>query len=96
MIDFLKNNGENLKELDVTHEVGKVNPVIADCCPNLKRLSTSIIYDDLENLKEIFVKCQYLEDLNIYCECKCFKELFKIISYDNQLYLSPPSSIPFY
>ena len=64
LINFLKNNGRNLKELYV-EGINGLNLTIAESCPNLKILTTCILHYDLDILKEIFNNCQLLESLII-------------------------------
>ena len=51
-IEFLKYNGNNLKELYIGHSNYSLNLTIADLCPNLRKLFTG--FNDSGELKEIF------------------------------------------
>jgi hypothetical protein len=73
LVKFLKNNGKNLKELDVgegesdSGSDNSLNSAIAKLCPNLRKLSIRIKNDELETLKIVFSNCQYLESIKFLC-----------------------------
>ncbi|RIA87278.1 hypothetical protein C1645_827987 [Glomus cerebriforme] len=66
LIKFLETNGKNLMEfsVDYCHD-NLLNLAIAEFCPNLKKLSIIFMKNELETLKLILNKCQYLEIFNI-------------------------------
>ena len=74
LIEFLKNNGENLKEIHLLYSCNVFNSgndllnlAIAKSCPNLKSLSTVFKYDEIETLKVILNSCQHLEGIKVWC-----------------------------
>jgi hypothetical protein len=72
LINFLENNGNNLKEIyigDIRRGCSdnSLNLAIAKFCPNLRKLSTGIKNYELKTLKIIFDSCQNLESINIWC-----------------------------
>ncbi|GBB95869.1 hypothetical protein RclHR1_02630014 [Rhizophagus clarus] len=71
LINFIENNGKNLKELyigDFTgHSDSILNLAIGKFCPNLRKLSTGFKNDELETLKLVFENCRYLESIMIWC-----------------------------
>ncbi|CAB4430295.1 unnamed protein product [Rhizophagus irregularis] len=80
LINFLKKNGKNLKELHIDGGNKNLNLYIAKFCPNLKKLS--IILSNKLILKTIFMSCQYLESIKIWwvgrkSEMKIFKTILK-------------------
>ncbi|RIA87411.1 hypothetical protein C1645_827833 [Glomus cerebriforme] len=80
LVNFLENNGENLKELyveDGIQSLNSLNLAISEFCPNLKILSTSI--SDYESLKGIFNRCKHLESIKICDKYLILKELFNVV-----------------
>ena len=71
LINFLENNGKNLKEfyVSVNHAYcyNSLNLAIANFCPNLRKLSTGFRNNELETLKIVFTGCEYLERFYIWC-----------------------------
>ncbi|RIA83589.1 hypothetical protein C1645_880408 [Glomus cerebriforme] len=66
LIKFLETNGKNLMEFSVNYyHDNLLNLAIAEFCPNLKKLSIIFMKNELETLKLILNKCQYLENFNI-------------------------------
>ncbi|CAB4387451.1 unnamed protein product [Rhizophagus irregularis] len=76
---------------------------IANFCPNLKRLSVRINPGESYVLRIIFIKCQYLEFISIWCEEKSIagtifefietwasKYFCELILYNSNLYLIYP------
>src|SRR5438034_6241213 len=64
---FLENNGKNLKKF-YTHENNNVLSLsIAKFCPNLKSLFVRFNDGEIDALKTIFISCQYLESIKIWC-----------------------------
>ncbi|RIA90388.1 hypothetical protein C1645_876130 [Glomus cerebriforme] len=81
LIKFLKNNGNNLKELYVIERSKSFNLSIIKFCPKIKRLYTGLTNYDLETLIMIFNKCKYLESIKIYCEGDLNeKDLFEVVT----------------
>ncbi len=64
---FLEINGRDLKEFDVGDYSNSANSSIIKFCPNLQTLSTLILNGGLKSLEEIFMKCQQLESIKIWC-----------------------------
>ncbi|GBC03630.1 hypothetical protein RclHR1_05220007 [Rhizophagus clarus] len=73
LIKFLENNGKNLKEIYIGESErafcsdNSLNLAIAKFCPNLRKLSVGIKYNELETLKIIFNSCKNLESIRIWC-----------------------------
>ncbi|GBB86752.1 hypothetical protein RclHR1_13150008 [Rhizophagus clarus] len=72
LINFLEINGNNLKEIylsDIGGNYGNnsLNSAITTFCPNLRKLSTRIKYNELETLKMIFNSCKDLASIKICC-----------------------------
>ncbi|GBC06380.1 hypothetical protein RclHR1_00680024 [Rhizophagus clarus] len=65
LINFLKNNGKNLKEFCTVENNNSINLAIAKFCPNLKKLSAGFRSNELETLRMVFNSCQYLESIKI-------------------------------
>ncbi|CAB5362223.1 hypothetical protein RhiirA5_423748 [Rhizophagus irregularis] len=94
LINFLENNGKNLKELYVCEYSGcgdnSLNLAITKFCPNLLKLSTGIKNNELETLKLIFNNCKNLESIKIWCGDEYLSEkeaLEMILKYSqNNLY----------
>jgi len=63
----LKNNGKNLKELNISKSNNLINLAIVKFCPNLEHLHTGFKNDELETLKVIFNGCKYLESIKVWC-----------------------------
>jgi hypothetical protein len=91
LIKFLENNGKNLREFYLGDIKGysnnSLNLAIAKFCPNLKKISTGIKYDELEILKIIFISCQYLESIKIWCGSIFLSEkeaLETVVKYSNK------------
>src|SRR5437762_600041 len=51
-----------------------LNLAIAKFCTNLRKLSTGIKNNELETLKMVFIGCQYLESITIWCGCDHFSK----------------------
>ncbi|RIA87219.1 hypothetical protein C1645_828100 [Glomus cerebriforme] len=68
LIKFFENNGNNLKELNISgNSNNSLNSTIAKFCTNLRKLSIGFKNYKLETLKIVFNNCQYLESLEILC-----------------------------
>jgi hypothetical protein len=72
LINFLENNGKNLKEIyfcdySMSYSDNSLNLAIAKFCPIIRKLSTGIKNNELETLKIIIDSCQYLESIKIWC-----------------------------
>ncbi|RIA83215.1 hypothetical protein C1645_880630 [Glomus cerebriforme] len=91
LIKFLKNNGNNLKELHVIERSKSFNLSIIKFCPNIRRLNTGLTNYDLETLIMIFNKCQYLEKYDRYACSKLIpKELESFfVSWTNRVPQKP-------
>ncbi|RIA91597.1 hypothetical protein C1645_821825 [Glomus cerebriforme] len=66
IMQFLENNGKNLKKFYIGMEDNNLYLSIAKFCSNLKVLSTIFNFDKLDTLKIIFNSCQYLESIKIW------------------------------
>ncbi|GBB91188.1 hypothetical protein RclHR1_18350002 [Rhizophagus clarus] len=67
VMKFLENNGKNLKKFHTDESNKGLSLSIPNFCPNLKSLFV-IFYDgESDVLKNIFIKCQYLESIKIWC-----------------------------
>ncbi|PKC12569.1 hypothetical protein RhiirA5_496835 [Rhizophagus irregularis] len=75
---FLENNGKNLKEFHICCSDSSLCLAVAKFCPNLKKFF-STGYIELGLLKKIFIGCQYLESINIWCNDNC-KDVWDIIA----------------
>ena len=96
LINFLENNGKNLKKFYVG-ELGRfsdnsLNLAIAKFCPNLRKLSAGFKNNELETLKIISNNCQYLESIKIWCGVEYLSEkealdtVIKYMKYSPNLY----------
>ncbi|RIA83775.1 hypothetical protein C1645_809073 [Glomus cerebriforme] len=84
VMKFLENNGKNLQEFYLEEVDRTLNSSIAKFCPNLKKLSVSFKYSELDTLRIIFNNCQYLESIKVKCGIYWLKEkevLETIIKY---------------
>jgi hypothetical protein len=90
LMKFLETNGKNLKKIYISEGVSTLNMrglnndlnlTIANFCPNVKRLIIRINDDEIDVLKTIFINCQYLEFIKIWCEEKSLTEtIFEIVT----------------
>jgi hypothetical protein len=78
LIKFLENNGKNLKELHIRCSDSSLYLAVAKFCPNLKKFFF-IGYNELSSLKKIFINCQYLESINIWCKDN-YKDVLEIVA----------------
>ncbi|RIA87514.1 hypothetical protein C1645_877997, partial [Glomus cerebriforme] len=80
VMKFLENNGKNLQEFYLEEVDRTLNSSIAKFCPNLKKLS--IVFSELDILRNIFNNCQYLKSIKILCEREILseKEVLEIVS----------------
>ena len=71
LIQFLENNGKNLKKLYISDNYGcsynSLNLAIVSFCPNLRKLSTGFKKNEMGTLKILFNSCEYLESIKIWC-----------------------------
>ncbi|RIA81245.1 hypothetical protein C1645_837307 [Glomus cerebriforme] len=83
------NNGKILKEfyvkndcVDLSVNDDLLNLAISKFCPNLRKLFIIFKNNKLESLKTIFIGCQYLESIEIWCGIGYLNEndLFRIIA----------------
>ncbi|RIA89151.1 hypothetical protein C1645_876899 [Glomus cerebriforme] len=91
LINFLKNNGKNLKELYVNDEDGycdnSLNLSISKFCPNIRKLSIGFKKDGLETLIIVLKNFQYLEYFTIWCGKEFLSEkeaLEAVVKYSNK------------
>ncbi|PKC63261.1 hypothetical protein RhiirA1_464017 [Rhizophagus irregularis] len=68
LINFLMNNGKNLKEFYIKHSNESINFAIIKYCPNLRKLFTGIKNNQLETLKMFFESLKHLEYIKICCK----------------------------
>jgi hypothetical protein len=68
LINFLENNGKNLKEFYVKKNDNSLNLVIINCCPNLIKLSIRIKNEEIKILNLILKRCKHLEYIKIFCK----------------------------
>jgi hypothetical protein len=95
-IIFLRNNGKNLRELELKPESGdisSVNAAIPDYCPNLRKLNT-MLTEEFYTFRDMLNGCQYLESIGFSFCCsllleRTFENLAKYSSrYFHELSLS--------
>jgi hypothetical protein len=67
LIKFLENNGKTLKKLFICELESVAIPSIANFCINLQNLFVIFNHNELHLLQIIFIKCQYLESIKIWC-----------------------------
>ncbi|RIA79390.1 hypothetical protein C1645_840794 [Glomus cerebriforme] len=82
LINFLENNGNNLREFYISKSNDSLNSAIIKFCPNIKKLSAGITNNELESLKMFFNGCQYLESIQIQI-CEGYlseKDIFEVIA----------------
>jgi hypothetical protein len=96
IIDILKNNGENLKEIHVDGDNDLVYSAISKFCPNLKSMFISIMH--LQHVKMIVDNCQQLESVKTSCPIDLkgegLKYLVKFSKNFHELKLIISSPIP--
>ncbi|GBB85331.1 hypothetical protein RclHR1_01190007 [Rhizophagus clarus] len=93
LIKFLENNGKNLKEIYLCEYTGycdnSINLAIARFCPNIRKLSIGIKNNESETLGIIFINCQYLESIKIWCGGEFLNEkeaLETVVKYSQNIY----------
>ncbi|PKY41122.1 hypothetical protein RhiirA4_539367 [Rhizophagus irregularis] len=74
MMKFLENNGKNLKKFYTDENNKDLSLSIAKFCPNLKSLFVILNNGEIDILKTIFIGCQYLESIKIWCGKGYFSE----------------------
>jgi hypothetical protein len=82
VMKFLENNGKNLKKFRTGESNKALSLSIPNFCPNLKNLFVIFHNGESDILKTIFINCQYLESIKIWCG-KGFlteKEVFKAVA----------------
>ncbi|RIA99297.1 hypothetical protein C1645_811528 [Glomus cerebriforme] len=67
LLQFLKNNGNNINELNIDGINHLVKSSISKFCPNLKKLFIIFNKNELNLLKNIFKNCKFLESINVWC-----------------------------
>ena len=86
LIKFLEINGKHIEEIyigDNDDGVDALSSSIAKFCPNLKRLSVLFGQGEIDILRDIFNKCQYLESMVISHKEACNlgeEEMLKVIA----------------
>jgi hypothetical protein len=71
---FLEINGKNLLKFYTGENNRKLNLSIANLCPNLQSLFIVFNNGEIDILKNIFMSCQYLESIKIWCGVKYLNE----------------------
>ncbi|GBC20821.2 hypothetical protein GLOIN_2v1549563 [Rhizophagus irregularis DAOM 181602=DAOM 197198] len=86
LINFLENNGKNLKELYLDHYDNSFNLAVAKFCPNLLKLYTIFTNEELETLKMVLISCQYIESIELFCDeyLSDKKALEMIVNYSHE------------
>jgi hypothetical protein len=67
VMKFLENNGKYLKKFHIDESNKALCLSIANFCTNLRSLFVLINSDELDILKTIFINCQYLESIKVWC-----------------------------
>jgi hypothetical protein len=67
IMKFLENNGKNLKKFYTDENDKTLGLSIANFCRNLKSLFVIIDSGEIDVLKTIFVNCQHLESIKVWC-----------------------------
>uniref|UniRef100_U9UP86 F-box domain-containing protein n=1 Tax=Rhizophagus irregularis (strain DAOM 181602 / DAOM 197198 / MUCL 43194) TaxID=747089 RepID=U9UP86_RHIID len=102
LMKFLEINGKNLKKLYMTENNVDLSLSIADFCPNLKNLFVIFNNGEIDTLKTIFINCQYLESIKIWCGYRYLNEievLEMVVNYspnsfhELKIYISNPDFI---
>ncbi|GBC05276.1 hypothetical protein RclHR1_06150002 [Rhizophagus clarus] len=68
LLNFLMNNGKNLKQLHINKSNYSINIAIIKYCPNLRKLFTGLTNKELETLKMFLENFEHLEYIKICCE----------------------------
>ncbi|PKC02515.1 hypothetical protein RhiirA5_503999 [Rhizophagus irregularis] len=74
IMKFLENNGKNLKKYYTDENDNALSLSVAKFCPNLKSLFVIFSNGEIDILKKIFISCQYLESIKIWCGEKFLTE----------------------
>ncbi|RIA90186.1 hypothetical protein C1645_823686 [Glomus cerebriforme] len=74
IIKFLENNGKNLEKFYLDEVDHALNLSIVKFCPNLKKLFIILKHSELDILRTIFISCQYLESIKVWCGTYWLKE----------------------
>ncbi|PKK57677.1 hypothetical protein RhiirC2_797608 [Rhizophagus irregularis] len=74
LIKFLKNNGKTLKKLFICELESAAISSIANFCLNLQSLFVIFKSNELHLLQAIFIRCQYLESIKIWCGVEYLNE----------------------
>jgi len=82
VMKFLENNGKNLKKFYTYENNSVLSLSISKFCPNLKSLFVVFNDGELDILKTIFINCQNLESVKIWCGRKYLnkKEVFETVA----------------
>jgi hypothetical protein len=82
IMKFLEINGRNLQKFYTDENDKALSSSIAKFCPNLKSLFIIFNHDEKDILKTIFISCQYLESIKIWCGKRHLseKEVFNIVA----------------
>ncbi|PKC02514.1 hypothetical protein RhiirA5_425118 [Rhizophagus irregularis] len=102
LMKFLEINGKNLKKLYMTENNVDLSLSITNFCPNLKNLFVIFNNGEIDILKTIFINCQYLESIKIWCGYRYLNEmevLEMVVNYspssfhELKIYISNPDFI---
>ncbi|CAG8609796.1 5264_t:CDS:2 [Funneliformis mosseae] len=67
LINFLENNGKNLKVLYIDDSDYSLNLSIAKFCPKLESLFNIILVNEIGSLKLILMSCKLLKSIKVWC-----------------------------
>jgi hypothetical protein len=67
VMKFLESNGKNLKCFYVNKNDKALNLTVANFCPKIRKLSAILNEDGINILKTIFINCNDLESIKIWC-----------------------------
>jgi hypothetical protein len=82
VMKFLETNGNNIKKFYTVEKCNALSLSIANFCQNLQRLFVRFNNGEIDTLKTIFINCQYLECIKIWCgeEYLSEKEVFETVA----------------
>ncbi|RIA80052.1 hypothetical protein C1645_839388 [Glomus cerebriforme] len=97
IINFLENNGENLKECYFGESNNDLNLSIAKFCPNLKKLFVEFNNDEIVTLITLFNNCKYLESIGSWFGRELIPENLEtfFLNWKNRIPLKPINLIVF-
>ncbi|GBC02592.1 hypothetical protein RclHR1_00470022 [Rhizophagus clarus] len=102
LMKFLENNGKSLKKLYITENNMALSLSIANFCPNIKSLFVIFNNGEINILQNIFISCQYLESIKVWCGYRYLTEkevLETVVNYspnnfhELKIYISNPDFI---